>query len=172
PGNHGRLTAKPETKSHVADNLDTLAVWFVEAAIRADKGVQVLYGNSIDCLFDVYGRPILLTHGDRMGSKGGQGFIGPVATIVRGHLKLRADYATRGVILHKILSGHFHTTCELPTGYGNGSLGGWSTFARDLRAEKEPASQNFIVVHSEQGVVDFQKIRPGRASEGAVYGRV
>src|SRR6185503_18023843 len=71
PGNHGRLTAKPETKSHVADNLDTLAVWFVEAAIRADKGVQVLYGNSIDCLFDVYGRPILLTHGDRMGSKGG-----------------------------------------------------------------------------------------------------
>lgn len=171
PGNHGRLTAKPETKSHAADNLDTLAAWFIESRLSDDRGVEVFYGNSVDCVFEVYGRAFLLSHGDRMGSKGGQGFLGPCATIIRGHLKLRADYATRGIILYKILTGHFHSSCEIPTGFGNGSIGGWSTFARDLRAEKEPARQNFFICHSERGVIDYQKIEPGRPDEGSIYGR-
>jgi hypothetical protein len=169
PGNHGRLTLKPESKAHVADNLDTLVAWFVEAALKGDKGVEVRYSESIDCLFDVYGYPFLLTHGDRMGSKGGQGFLGSVASILRGHFKLHADYADRGVILYRILTGHFHTTCRLPLGYGNGSLAGWSDYARDLRARKEPASQNMLVVHSEHGIVDFREIQSGDTDEGSIY---
>src|SRR5581483_8077072 len=122
---------KPETKAHVPDNLDTLCAWFIESRLAKDDGISVYYGDSVDCLFDVYGLPFVLTHGDRIGSRGGQGFIGPVATIMRGHHKLLADYSSRGTPPYKVLTGHFHTTCELPSGYGNGSLAGWSNFARD-----------------------------------------
>ncbi len=169
PGNHGRLTVKPETKAHVPDNLDTLVAWFIESRLAKDDGVKVMYGDSVDCLFDVYGLPFVLTHGDRMGSRGGQGFIGPVATIMRGHHKLLADYSSRGTPPYKVLTGHFHTTCEMPSGYGNGSLAGWSNFARDLRAQKEQAQQNFLIVHSERGVIDVQRIMPGVPEEGSIY---
>ncbi|MEK9754700.1 MAG: hypothetical protein VW338_16010 [Rhodospirillaceae bacterium] len=170
-GNHGRLTRKPTTKAAAANSLDMLAAWFVEAALAADAGVGFEYAAGPDLMFSVYGRPFLLTHGDRMGSRGGYGFIGPVATITRGHFKLRADYATRGTTPHKILTSHFHTTCELPTGWGNGSLVGWSQLARDIRADKEPAQQNLLVVHSEVGVISYQNIRPGAPEEGAIYRR-
>lgn len=169
PGNHGRLTVKPESKGHVPDNLDTLVSWFVESAVSDDKAVQFRYGDSVDCLFQVYRFPFLLTHGDRMGSRGGQGFLGPVATILRGHQKLYSDYAERGVILYRILTAHLHTTARLPIGYGNGSLAGWSQFVRDMRARKEPASQNLLIVHSEKGVIDFKEIHPGTPDEGSIY---
>tara|TARA_R110000822_G_scaffold181444_1_gene321187 strand:- start:218 stop:1399 length:1182 start_codon:yes stop_codon:yes gene_type:complete len=169
PGNHGRTTHKPETKGAAMESLDTMVAWFLEDQFRSHDDVQMFYGDSIDCLFDVYGRKFLLTHGDRMGSKGGAGFVGPVATILRGHQKLSMDYADRGIILYRILTGHFHTTSRLPIGYSNGSLMGWNDFARDIRARKEIASQNMLVVHSQHGVINFQEIHPGLPDEGTIY---
>jgi len=169
PGNHGRTTRKPETKGAAIESLDTMVAWFLEDQFRSRNDIQVFYGDSIDCLFEVYGRQFLLTHGDRMGSKGGAGFVGPVATILRGHQKLYADYADRGIILYRILTGHFHTTSRLPLGYSNGSLMGWNDFARDIRARKEISSQNLLVVHSQRGVINFQEIHPGLPDEGTIY---
>jgi len=171
PGNHGRLSHKPEHKGVAVDSLDTLACWFLEEALR-DAVVQgkasVHYSDSVDFLFEVYGRKYLLTHGDRIGSKGGTGFVGPIATILRGYQKIYTDYADRGVILYKILTGHFHTTAKLPLGYSNGSIIGWNDFARDLRSRKEPASQNLLIVHGRRGVISFQEIYPGRPEEGTI----
>ncbi len=166
PGNHGRLTHKPESKGHVLNNLDTLVAWFVEAALAEDKGVSVRYCESIDLLFDVYGFPILLTHGDRMGGRGGTGFIGALAPISKGHQKLSMDYGSRGTSLYKILTGHYHTACETPWGYGNSALAGFSQYARDLRLTPEPATQNLIVMHQEHGEIARHRILCGVPSEG------
>ncbi len=167
PGNHGRLTVKPESKGHVLNNLDTLVAWFVEAALQDDKGVSMSYGESVDVLFDVYGFPILLTHGDRMGTRsGGTGFVGALAPISRGHQKLYIDYAARGISIYKILSGHYHTSCETPWGYGNSALAGWSQFARDGRMTPEPATQNLLIIHEEHGEISRHRILCGIPAEG------
>lgn len=166
PGNHGRTTIKPESKDHTLQNYDTLVGWFIEAAFLRDDLVSVSYTKSVDGLFSVFGFPMLATHGDRIGSRGGQGFLGATGTIVRGHLKLAADYATRGIHLYKIFTGHFHTVVETPFGYANGTMAGWSEYARDNRMRCAPASQDYFVVHEEHGIIESRHITVGDASEG------
>jgi predicted MPP superfamily phosphohydrolase len=171
PGNHGRLTRKPESKGMVVNSFDTLITSIVEMVVKLNggKGVQFFYPQSGDAVFSVYHLNFVALHGDRMGSKGGQGFMGPIATILRGIAKTRAYYAAQGKIIHYVLSGHLHTTSELPRGFSNGSLIGASEYSRDLKADPEQSSQNMIVIHSEQGVIDFQRLKPGEPSEGSIY---
>jgi DNA-binding Lrp family transcriptional regulator len=169
PGNHGRLSIKPESKGAAIDSFDTLVAWFVERDVKHDKGVSIYYSDSIDALFPVYGRMILLTHGDRVGSRGGTGFVGVAAPIARGHQKLAADYAHRGIILYRIHTAHLHTSLSLTLGDSNGSVIGWNQYARDLRARAEPASQNMSVIHSEGGLIDWRKIMLGSPDEGSIY---
>lgn len=166
PGNHGRITHKPESKGHVLNNLDTLVAWLVEAALRADDGVTVAYSESVDATFNVFNFPFLLSHGDRMGGRGGTGYIGPIAAISKGHQKLYQDAVSRGIGVYKILTGHYHTYCETPWGVANSALAGWSQFARDLRLKAEPATQNMLVIHPEHGMISKHPILAGAAKEG------
>lgn len=166
PGNHGRLTHKPESKGHVLNNLDTLVTWMVEAALMGDKDISVSYSESVDAFFNVFNFPFLLSHGDRMGGRGGTGFIGPIASISKGHQRLVLDAASRGNSVYKVLTGHYHTAAETPWGYANSALAGWSQFARDFRLKAEPATQNMLVVHPEHGVISKHAILAGIPKEG------
>ncbi len=166
PGNHGRLTYKPESKGHVLNNLDTLVAWFVEGALKDDKDVSVAYSESVDAVFNIFNFPFLLSHGDRMGARGGTGYIGPIAAISKGHQKLFMDAAARGLDVYKILTGHFHTSCETSWGVANSALAGWSQFARDFRMKPEPATQNMFIVHPDHGMISKHPILCGIPSEG------
>jgi hypothetical protein len=91
PGNHGRMTIKPQSKGRSAGSLDLLAMDFAEATTRGARLKDVTFYKAIspDCYFSTYGWHWLLTHGDAMGGRGGgTGFIGPMATIIKGHRKL------------------------------------------------------------------------------------
>lgn len=141
PGNHGRTTVKPMSKGYAETNYDTLSAWMLEREFKGDPGVRFYTPASGDALFDVYGWKFCMTHGDRMGSKGGMGFIGPAATIARG-MKKNLDYwATQGIHIDYQLVGHYHTSLELELGFANGSLPGISEYARDFRAKPSRASQ-------------------------------
>lgn len=171
PGNHGRLTFKPQSKGMASNSFDTLIGQVVEMVVTlgGTKGIRFYYPKSGDALFKIYGLTFCAAHGDRIGSRGGQGFIGPIATILRGIAKTRSYYAAQGVIVDYVLCGHFHTTSKLPRGFSNGSLVGPSEYSRDLKADPEPAKQNLIVVHESKGVIDFQELMCGEANEGAIY---
>lgn len=169
PGNHGRMTLKPESKGHVLQNYDTLVAWFIEAAFNGNPDITVTYSKSVDALFNIFAFPMLVTHGDRMGSRGGQGFLGATATILRGHHKLAADYAQRGVNLYKIFTGHFHTIAETPFGFANGTMAGWSEYARDGRMRCAPASQDYFVIHEEHGIIESRHITLGTPEEGTSH---
>lgn len=169
PGNHGRLTIKPESKDHALHNLDTLVGWFIEMMFPGDTAVRVRYSKSVDALFNVFDFPCLVTHGDRMGSRGGQGFLGATATILRGHHKLVADYAQRGVTVYKVFTGHFHTVVETPFGFANGTVAGWSEYARDGRMRCAPAMQDYFVLHEEHGIIENRHIMLGDVAEGSSH---
>lgn len=152
PGNHGRTTIKPHSKRYAETNYDTLSAWWLQSYFKHDKRVTFWTPESGDALIPVYGYRILLTHGDRIGSRGGQGFIGPAATITRGMKKLSDYYATLGTPVDAILVGHFHTPLELEYGFSNGSLPGYSEYARDFRMRPACPSQWLFFVHPDYGI--------------------
>lgn len=158
PGNHGRTSIKPQAKRYAQTNYDTLIAWMLEREFRGDKRVSFQTPISGDAIFDVHGYKFLLTHGDRIGSRGGQGFIGPAATIARGMKKLTDYYAAMGTLLDYILIGHFHTPLELEYGFCNGSLPGYSEYARDFRMRPQPPSQWLFHVHPDWGITTRWKV--------------
>jgi len=166
PGNHGRTTLKPPSK-RVADNYDTLSAWWLESALRADDRLTWRTPSSTDAVFDLHGRLYLATHGDNIGSRGGQGFVGPAATILRGMKKTMDEYARRGVALSKMFVGHFHTAYDLGYGWSNGSLPGYSEFARVNRMTPEPPIQWLIYFHPKYGATSQWKILLEPEPEGA-----
>lgn len=170
PGNHGRLFHKPQSKGRAPNSLDLLATDFAEASLRNAKRVTFYRSSSPDAYFSTYGWHWCLTHGDTMGGRGGgTGFIGPMAAITKGHRKLVDTSWRSGRPVHYVLTAHYHTTGKTPFGWANGSVIGFGEYARDLRADPEPAKQNFLVVHAEHGVISEQPLYLGHPSEGSMY---
>ena len=155
-GNHGRDTIKPMAKGFADSNYDTLSSWWLEMACNMDPElsghVQFQTATSPDIVFRLYGLTFLLTHGDRMGSRGGEGFIGPAATIARGMKRIIDEYAALGVVIDHVIIGHFHTSLELEYGWCNGSLPGYSEYAKSGRMRPSQPSQWLLFVHPKHGV--------------------
>ncbi|OCC05284.1 hypothetical protein BA190_10295 [Labrys sp. WJW] len=168
-GNHGRTTFKPEAKQMAETSYDTLVGTLLEMALQADEGVAFFAPKSPDAVFSVYGWQVLATHGDRIGSRGGQGFIGPAATAARGFKRLMADYATRRIHLDLILAGHFHTPLQLEEGFINGSLPGPTEYSRDGRFRPHPPKQLFLTMHPRRLIAQVRWIEVGRPEEGTLF---
>jgi len=159
PGNHGRQSVKPEAKGFVFNNYDTLSALMLEREFRNDKRVTWLTPVSGDALLTLYGWEFCVTHGDRIGSRGGQGFIGPVATITRGMQKVLQYYAAMGRRIDVQLMGHFHVAMDIPMGYANGSLPGYSEYAKMIRAKPgDPPTQWLLFVHPHHAVAKQWKV--------------
>jgi hypothetical protein len=169
-GNHGRMTfGKPRSKLAPVQSYDTLVADFVESALRGQGNFKFFTPRSFDAYFDIVGWPTLLTHGDRMSAGGGTGFIGPAANIVKGHKKIMLTEAQQRRPVRFIFSGHFHTRLVTPWGFSNSAMIGYSEFAKSIRADAEPASQNFVVLHERLGLLREQPIVVGRPDEGSIY---
>jgi hypothetical protein len=160
-GNHGRTTIKPMSKSYSETNYDYLVSLFLEKFFRHDKRVKFFTPISGDFYFKVYGHRGLLTHGDRIGSSGGQGFIGPAATILRGVKKTRDEYQSLGKPVDTVYLGHFHTAMHLTHCVANGSLPGYSEYARRFRMPPEPPSQSLIYIDPKFGIDHIRQIKLG-----------
>lgn len=168
-GNHGRTTLKPESKEAAATSHDVLVSDFLELSLRNERGIAFYAPPSPDALFSVYGWRFVASHGDRIGSRGGQGFIGPAATAARGMKRIIADYAARGVHVDLILMGHFHCRLMLEEGLVNGSLPGPTEFSRDGRYRPQPAMQLFLCTHPRRLISQLRWIEVGHPDEGSLY---
>jgi predicted phosphodiesterase len=172
PGNHGRVTRKPESKEFAVNSYDTLAAWLLEwwAITNKMKGVTFSAPHSGDAMVTIHGWNVLFTHGDRIGSRGGSGFVGPAATAARGMQKVVQDYLAEGKVIDVIVMGHFHTPLELEYGFVNPSLVGPSEYSKSGRMRSHPAAQWMLSIHPTHGVARRWKIQVGDRSEGSIYG--
>lgn len=150
PGNHGRTTLKPPSK-RIEENYDWLASCFLEREFKGDNRMTWQTPRSTDAVFQVAGRKYLATHGDNIGTKGGMGFVGPIATISRGATLTMREYAARGVHIDKMFIGHFHSAFFFGRGWANGSLPGYSEYARAGRMTPENAQQWLLFMHQKYG---------------------
>ena len=157
-GNHGRTTQKPQSKGLIKHNYDSLVTAIVQKQLAHDKNISFYTPKSGEAYFELCGYNFLATHGDRIGSRGGQGFIGCSATIARGQHKTRQAYAQIGKPIDWMLIGHFHTTMVLEHTIANGTTVGYSQYARDLRLEPALPSQTLFYVDKTYGVTDVSRI--------------
>jgi hypothetical protein len=162
PGNHDRTTFKPRAKRFVALTYDYLAIWAIESYFKAKGETRITFcaPPSGDALYQVFNTTHLLTHGDRIGSRGGTGFIGPSATVAKGAHKVRAQYARMGKQIDYVNVGHFHVAMQLPNAIVNGSLAGFNEYARsELRCEPEAPTQTMWWTHPKWGLTTMRRLR-------------
>lgn len=137
--------------------------------LRSEPRITFYTPASGDALFSIYNWTVLTTHGDKIGSRGGTGFVGPAATVARGFKKLAAEYSALGTHLDLILVGHFHVALELEEGFVNASLVGPNEYGRMSRFRPKPATQLFLAIHPRRGVTQVRRLQVGHPDEGSIY---
>lgn len=152
-GNHGRGTEKPRAKARVFTSFEWLIYTALERHFINDSRVQFDIPEQTDAHFSVYGHRYLLTHGDSLGVRGGDGIIGSIGPIMRGSLKVSKSEAQIGRDFDTVIMGHWHQTLWLPGVHVNNCLKGYDEYARlFLRAPYSRPSQSLWFSHPTHGI--------------------
>ena len=173
PGNHSREMRKPWAKLSGVASYDTLIVAAVARELKDDPRITFEIARGPDVVTEVFGRNILDTHGDRIGTKGGKGRIGAVLPIARGAQIIKEQQHSMGRQIYAIRAGHYHYACEPEPGvlFG-GSVPGYSEYAGgELRARLQPPSQKLALLTAKWGLrerCDVQLEEPRSAAKPRV----
>ena len=152
-GNHGRSTKKLTMKGRVFHNYDWTIYCNLERHFRKDKRIQFMIPSEADAYFQVYGTRFLLTHGDSLGVKGGDGIIGALGPVARGVVKVGTSERQIGRDFDYMLMCHYHQLLWLPNVIVNGCVKGYDEYARlGLRVPYSPPAQALFFVHPEHGI--------------------
>lgn len=162
-GNHGRASRKPRMKGRVYTSHEWNIYCSLERHFRRDDRIKFAIPGETDVHFKVYNHRFLLTHGDSLGVKGGDGIIGSLGPIRRGSMKVARSEAQIGRDIDTIVMGHWHTYLALRDVIVNGSLKGYDEFARlAMRAAYEPPIQALWFVHPDHGITAQWGVRCDR----------
>lgn len=152
-GNHGRSQRKPPAKNMVYTNYDWSIYANLARHFRKERHIRIDIPNGPDAYFPSYGTRFMLTHGDNMGVKGGDGIIGAIGPIMRGSLKVGAQQSQLGYDIDQLLVCHWHQMLWLPRCIVNGALKGPDEFSMiKLRAPANRPSQALFFNHPEHGI--------------------
>lgn len=152
-GNHGRTTKKQRAKQAVFLSYEWNLYCMLERYFKNDKDITFFVPGETDAHFRVAGHSFLLTHGNAIGVKGGDGIIGALGPIARGSVKIRNSEYKIGHDFDYLLMGHYHQELWLPRTIVNNSLKGYDEYARlFLRADPTRPSQCLWFVHPEHGI--------------------
>lgn len=140
-------------KNRVYTNYDWSIYCNLERDFRRDKRIKFLVPSGPDARFDMFGHRYLLTHGDSLGVKGGDGIIGALGPIMRGNIKLHNSQTEIGQEFDTVIMGHWHQYLTLPGLIVNNALKGYDEYAMmQLRAKYSRASQALWFTHPEHGI--------------------
>lgn len=152
-GNHGRSTKKLPMKNRVFTNYDWSIYCSLARDFRKEKRIQFLIPNEADARFTAFGHRFLLTHGDSLGVKGGDGIIGALGPIMRGLQKLHRSQSQIKQEFDTAIICHYHQYISLPGLVVNGSLKGYDEFTMlGLRAPYQRPAQALFFVHPKHGI--------------------
>jgi len=152
PGNHGRSTEKTHAKRMAALSYDTLIGNMLSRHFGGDKRITVNVASGADIRFRLFDHMVRQTHGDSMGTGGGQGFAGPELPIVRGGKKIKLAAMAVGQTDDILLTAHYHTSSNPGSILANGSIVGYSEYSLRIRATPEPPMQWLALVHERWGL--------------------
>lgn len=152
-GNHGRDKKRMRVKGRVFTSYEWNIYCNLARDFRRNKSVTFQIPEETDARFNIYGHRYLLSHGDMLGVKGGDGIIGALGPIRRGEIKVRNAESQINRDFDTLILGHWHQYIPLPGLIVNPTLKGFDEFARSiLRAPYARAAQALWFTHPEHGV--------------------
>jgi hypothetical protein len=152
-GNHGRTSKRPRMKGRVFTNYDWSIYCNLARYFKKEKHIQIDVPNTPDAHFTSYGIRYMLTHGDSLGVKGGDGIIGAIGPIMRGSIKVGNQQSQIGADFDMLIMCHWHQTLWLPNVIVNNALKGSDEYAMiQLRAPYSRPSQSLWFNHPEHGI--------------------
>ena len=153
-GNHGRMFRQYRHKQAAATSFDWMLYTMLEKHYTnaKDKRVQFQINYGFDSYYKIYDVNYLLTHGDRLGVKGGSGVVGMLGPISRGVAKVKAEYATHKKPIDYVIMGHWHQYLSLKGIIVNGSLKGYDEYAMSNRFSYEEPRQALWFTHPKYGI--------------------
>jgi hypothetical protein len=152
-GNHGRTSRKPRAKSRVFTSYEWNLYTNLERHFRNDSRVSFHIPHETDARFSVLGHRFLLTHGDSLGTKGGDGIIGALGPIMRGRVKIANAEMQIGRDFDTMVCGHWHQEIMIPGLHVNPTLKGVDEYSiRILRVPYARPAQALWFVHDQQGI--------------------
>ncbi len=174
PGNHGRTTANPPSVE-IGENYDCIAGALVEWHYQNHPRVHVSNTGQADALIDIYGRGYLFTHGDRIGTGGGDGQIGALGPTKRGSLKIGQQQIEIGKYIEglpdlaAVIMGHYHVHWTDFDVYVSGAACGPDPWAfLKLRAKPKPPYQWLLGIEAEKGIIEEKRLFVGHPDEGPI----
>lgn len=154
-GNHGRTTKKMRAKEAVYLSYEWNLYTMLERHYANNPNISFFIPGETDAFFRVAGQRFLLTHGNALGVKGGDGIIRALGPIARGAIKLRSSEYKIGREFDFLIMGHWHQEIWLPGVIVNNALKGYDEYARlFLRADPSRPSQCLWFVHPEHGITN------------------
>jgi predicted phosphodiesterase len=170
-GNHGRLSKRPPAKLSAAERFDWLIAQMVARHYQGQDRIRHYIPSSNEALFAVYGHRYLLMHGDELGVKGGDGFIGAIGPIMRGEAKAARSAAQVGRDFDTLVMGHYHTPLWLPRAIVNNALVGFNEYARAQRFGFHRPSQWLWFTHPSLGRISPDEVfaEPAEARSRVVF---
>jgi len=166
-GNHDRSTKRTFAKARAEHSYGWMLYCLLEREFANDDRITVQVSEETDLLYDCAGLRYLLTHGDSMGVKGGNGIIGALGPIMRGYKKTAASMAAVGRGFDVIVMGHWHQYLALRDVRVNGTLKGYDEYARQQRFHYEPPSQSLWLTHPKHGITLSMPVLADEPRKGA-----
>ena len=153
-GNHSRMYQQWRNKEAAHLSFDWMLYNMLEKHFTANKDtrVQFLIPTGFDAYYKIYDTSYLLTHGDRLGVRGGTGIVGMLGPIARGVQKVRSEYANFGKSIDYVIMGHYHQYISIKGAIVNGSLKGYDEYAMSNRFAFEIPKQALWFTHPQYGV--------------------
>lgn len=149
-GNHGRLHHKMPSKYPVNSSFDWLIYQSVAREFVNDSRVTFDIPNSIDTHFQIYGHKFAIEHGNRFKASG-NAISGVFPSVMLGGYRYRNVQQALGRPIDYIIIADKHQLRWIGNTWINGSVIGYSEWARDCKFGYEKPEQLFCVIDPEHG---------------------
>ncbi|SRR6266550_3993 len=158
-GNHGRTHKKPRAKFIAENNYDYSVYLNLIRYFKKQRRIKFTASEGPDCHFKSYHHRFCLTHGDRLGVKGGDGIIGAIGPIIRGAVKISRQKASIDQGFDTLVVCHYHEYMPMPRVVVNGALKGPDEYSTNqLRIPPSVPTQALMFVHPKYGIVDHKGV--------------
>ncbi|MCC5610969.1 hypothetical protein LC612_30530 [Nostoc sp. CHAB 5834] len=160
-GAQSRPDAKKNAKNAVTDTYDWLLYNFVNMLVQGKMGercnVEFEIAPALDLNFSIYNTRYLLTHGEPLGTKGGDESVWSSMMKV-AHRKQQRTLKSGGESFDYMLCTHLHKYGSIANVISNGSLKGYDEMAYKKNSEYERPIQALWITHPDHGIISHMPI--------------
>lgn len=149
-GNHDRFYKRTPAKKRAESSLAWVVYNWLADMLRDDERITFRITTAPGQTYPIYSTVIHQIHGDGFRSGGGVGGIYPA--MLKYLHRMDKMWQDHGVNVDLHVMGHWHTYLSGPNYLVNGSLVGYSEYARQHGFAPEPPRQALAIVTPERGV--------------------